>query len=104
MEIFSKETLLLNVLNGLTEKLNFKSSDLVFLNYDFSNEKIADLMNVLSEKQIKRINISRTEFEKIVSSIKLDLKAVHSICQLLIDCFISEERSLAVFDDKARDS
>ena len=61
-------------------------------------------MNLSSWKTNQPINIKPTKFQKIISSYQPDLKAVHSICQLLIDCFISEERSLAVFDDKARDS
>ena len=40
MTIFSRETLLLNVLNELAEKTNLKSSDLVFLNYDFRTKKL----------------------------------------------------------------
>jgi len=99
MTIFSRETLLLNVLNELAEKTNLKSSDLVFLNYDFSNQEITDLMAVLSEKQLKKAPITDQEFEKIVAVAKPDLQGIHSVCQQLVTTFIAEERFLAVFDD-----
>lgn len=97
MEPFSRATLLLNVLNTIADQTGLKSSDLVFLNYEFTSQEISRLMDQLVESQIKRLPLTDQEFEKVITMVKPDLQGVPVVCQQLKTSFIAEERFLDVF-------
>lgn len=46
MESYTKKSLLLDVLNEVCGQLNIKVSSLIFLNYEFTNEQIRDLLSI----------------------------------------------------------
>jgi len=99
MDIFSKEMLMLNVLNSLAERAALKSSDLVLLNFDFSANEIRALMDVLAEKQVKRQPLSKHDLVKRVLTIKPDIEGVETFCSELKVAFDAEERFPDILND-----
>jgi len=99
MDIFSKETLILNVLNSLAERTDLKSSDLVLLNFDFSGDEIRALMDVLAEKQVKRQPLSKRGLSKRVLIIKPDIEDVETFCAELKVAFDAEGRFPDILND-----
>lgn len=99
MGIFSRETLILNVLNSLADSEGLKSSDLVFLNFNFNEDEITKLMKFISEKQVKRIPLSKKEFIIKVRKIKPDIEGEKNFCKELIEAFDAEERFPDILND-----
>jgi len=99
MDIFSKEMLMLNVLNSLAERAALKSSDLVLLNFDFSANEIRSLMDVLSEKQVKRQPLSKRDLAERLATIKPNIEGAETFCSELKVAFDAEERFPDILND-----
>lgn len=99
MNIFSKDALILNVLNTLAEQADLKSSDLVFLNFEFSADEIEKLMTFIGEKQVRGIPLSKAAFINEVRKIKPDIVGEKTFCDELVAAFRAEERFPDILND-----
>ncbi len=94
MEVFTKEALLIDILDTICTKLNIHSSAFVFLSRCYSDEEIQSLYSYLAKVEIKKEKVSTTEIISKIQEIKPDTSSqtAEATIHELIAAFQDEER------------
>ena len=94
MEVFTKEALLIDILDTICTKLNIHSSAFVFLSRCYSDEEIQLLYSYLAKVEIKKEKVSTTEIISKIQEIKPDTSSqtAEATIHELIAAFQDEER------------
>ncbi|MFD1125761.1 hypothetical protein ACFQ22_10410 [Lentilactobacillus raoultii] len=94
MEVFTEKALLLEVLNTICDKLEIKSSALVFLNRSYSDSDIQNLFSFLAKIEIKKSPVTSNQLASEIQKIKPDtsLQTAQRTVDELITAFQSENR------------
>ncbi|KRO26395.1 hypothetical protein DY78_GL000998 [Lactiplantibacillus fabifermentans DSM 21115] len=99
LRLFTREDMLLSVINQLAEKAALASTELVLLNWDFSAKETQKLMKFLMKKQLTKAGLSKRDFRKKVKKIKPDIVSVKVFTNQLKVAFDAEGRFPDLLND-----
>lgn len=99
LRLFTREDMLLSVINQLAEKAALASTELVLLNWDFSAKETQKLMKFLMKKQLTEAGLSKRDFRKKVKKIKPDIVSAKAFTNQLKVAFDAEGRFPDLLND-----